>query len=207
LFDPRDPDVFYATIEQGALLKTNDGGKSWRELGSFYRPDDVWYKDIHRLVYRPSNPDQLYMATGIGLYYSADAGETWERRTDMNFRIGYPDQIIISPLNEDVMFMSGAERDPSTWHSSHYANGTVLRSRDGGRSWEDANRGLPSAGHANIEAMNVASYPGGYMLIAGNTDGEVYTSDDEGENWSRVVAGLKPVSKGGHFRNLQVATA
>ena len=30
-FDPRDPDTFFAAIEQGALLKTADGGQTWRD--------------------------------------------------------------------------------------------------------------------------------------------------------------------------------
>jgi photosystem II stability/assembly factor-like uncharacterized protein len=206
-FDPRDPNVFYAAIEQGALLKTKDGGVTWSELGSYYRADDEWYKDVHRLIYRLSNPDELFMATGVGLYHSLDAGETWERITFVDFTIGYPDQIILSPLDDSVMFMSGAAHDPSTWRTSHEAHGTVLRTRDGGRNWENANRGLPQAARANIEALNAAAYPGGYTLFAGNTDGEVYASEDDGANWTRIAAGLKPVSKGGHFRNLQQVPA
>jgi photosystem II stability/assembly factor-like uncharacterized protein len=206
-FDPRNPKVICASIEQGALLKTTDGGMSWRELGSYYRPDDTWYKDVHRLVCRPSNPDELFMATGIGLYHSPDAGETWERQTGIDFTIGYPDQLILSPLDDRTMFMSGAGRDPSTWRNSHHADGTVLRTRDGGVTWDSANRGLPQASRANIEAMNAAAYPGGYVLFAGNTDGEVFASEDGGDNWVRIAAGLKPVSKGGHFRNLQPVPA
>ncbi len=206
-FDPRDPDVFYATIEQGALLKTSDGGVNWRELGSFYRPDDVWYKDIHRLVFRPSNPDELFMATGMGLYHSRDAGETWERRTGLDFDIGYPDQLILDPHDDGVMLMSGARHDPSTWRQSHQAQGTVLRTRDGGRTWEPANHGLPKDARANIEALNAVVYPGGYSLFAGNTDGEVFCSENGGDSWTHIAGGLTPISKGGHFRNLQVATA
>ena len=48
-------------IEQGALLKTTDGGASWRELGSFSKADDEVYKDVHRLLLRPSNPDELFL--------------------------------------------------------------------------------------------------------------------------------------------------
>jgi alkylation response protein AidB-like acyl-CoA dehydrogenase len=206
-FDPGNPNVIYAAIEQGALLKSTDGGVTWRELGSYYRPDDIWYKDVHRLVCRPSNPDELFMATGIGLYRSGDAGETWERLTDMEFTIGYPDQIILSPRDDSIMFVSGAGRDPSTWRTSHQADGTVLRTRDGGRTWENANRGLPQASHANIKAMNATAYPGGYVLFAGNTDGEVFATEDGGDNWVRIASGLKPVSKGGHFRNLQTVPA
>ena len=207
LFDPRAPETFYVSIEQGALLKTLDGGRSWRELDSFSRSDDEWYKDVHRLVYRPSNPNEVYMLTGIGLYCSYDAGETWERRTDSSFRIGYPDQLILSPNDDSLMFMCGAVGNPTVWRRTHAANGWVLRTRDGGRTWEDANRGLPVMSRSNIEAFTAACYPGGYELYAGNTDGEFYTSADEGETWSLLAGGLAPVSKGGHFRTLQQVSA
>jgi len=202
-FDPRNPEIIYAAIEQGALLKSSDGGRTWRELGSFYCPDDAWYKDVHRVVCRPFNPDELFMATGIGLYRSLDAGETWARLTGEGHPIGYPDQLIFDPLDPRVLFMSGAGRDPTTWRTSHHAGGTVMRSTDDGATWSDASQGLPQGSHTNIEALNAAAYPGGYALFAGNTDGEVFISENGGRRWERIMSGLKPISKGGHFRNLQ----
>lgn len=208
LFDAQNPDVFYVAIEQGALLKTTDGGKTWRDLErGFHRPDDVWPKDVHRVVRDPRNPDRIFMASGQGLFASDDAGENWRQLTDMSFRVGYPDQIMFSPSDPSVLFASGAERDPRTWRTSHEAHGTVLRSRDAGRTWEDANKGLPNTGRANIEAFNAAVWPGGFMLLVGNTDGEIYASEAAGDTWTLVASGLKPVSKGGHFRNLQAVPA
>jgi photosystem II stability/assembly factor-like uncharacterized protein len=205
LFDRRDPGLFFAAVEQGALLQTRDGGATWRELDDYYRPDDVWPKDIHRIARDLKNPDRLYIATGNGMFASDDGGEKWRQLTDMSFRIGYPDQMIVSPAGDGAIFASGAERDPRTWRDSHRARGTVLRSRDGGLSWEDADKGLPSDGRANVEAFNAAVHEGGFTLFAGNTDGEVYTSEDGADSWKLVANGLKPVSKGGHFRNLQTA--
>jgi photosystem II stability/assembly factor-like uncharacterized protein len=204
-FDPRDPAIFYASIEQGALLKTEDAGRSWREIESFIQPDDDLYKDIHRVVLLPSNPDRLYMLTGIGLYLSPDAGKTWKRITGPDFRIGYPDQLILSPSDERVMLMSGARKNPFAWAVSHKAEGTVLRTRDGGQSWEEANRGMSRTGRANVEAMAAAYYPSGYTVFSGTTDGEVYASENGGDDWSLIVSGLKPISKGAHFRHLRAA--
>src|SRR5579884_1204588 len=54
-FDPLDPNVIYACIEQGALLRSEDLGASWTEvnsLGKFRdpnRPSEVFY-DIHKLL-------------------------------------------------------------------------------------------------------------------------------------------------------------
>lgn len=197
--DPRDPKHIYAAIEQGALLVTDDGGARWRQITSYDRPDDLWHHDIHRVVLRPSNPDEVFMTTGNGLYHSRDAGQSWDHVTDVRFRIGYPDHLVFAPGDETTLFLSGAQNDPTIWRRTKRAGGTVYRSRDGGQSWTRAARGLPDS-RANIEAMCVAGYPGGYSLFVGTTDGEVYTSDDAGENWMRIGSDLTPISKGAHYR-------
>ncbi|HEY0583463.1 MAG TPA: glycosyl hydrolase [Chloroflexota bacterium] len=202
-FDPRDAQTFYLGVEQGALLKTTDGGHSWRELDSFSRPDDQYYRDIHQVLLRPSNPDEVLMSGGIGLYYSPDGGQSWEHLTTDEFRIGYPDQLIFSPLDDRVLFMSGAATAPGNWRRTGRADGTIVRSRDLGRTWETADRGLPEPMRANVEAMSIQHYPSGFTLFAGTTDGEVYVSDDGAETWSLAASGLGAVSKGGHYRNLQ----
>lgn len=205
--DPRDHHTLFAGIEQGALLKSIDGGKTFRELDGYSRPDDDVYKDVHRVLLRPSNPDEVYMTGGMGLYYSADAGETWEHLTGRTFRIAYPDQLIFSPEDDRVLFMSGAEKDPGVWRTSHHANSTVLRSRDGGRTWEPANKGLPEQMRANVEAMSIATYPGGFSLYVATTDGDVFASHDGAESWSRIATGLAPVSKVGHYVALRATAA
>ncbi len=202
-FDRRDPGCFYACVEQGALLKTTDGGASWRELDSYYRSDDKWYRDIHKLISMPSNPDELFMSSGMGLYHSTDAGETWEKLTDTNFRIAYPDHILLSPLDENTMIMSGSATDPSAWRKSHMAHSVVMTSRDRGRTWALSSKGFPETRRANIEAMCVASWPGGFSVFVGDTDGAVWSSEDSAQSWTLVANGLAPVSKAGHFRFLQ----
>jgi hypothetical protein len=59
---------------------------------------------------------------------------------------------------------------------------------------------LPEIRRANIEAMCIASHPGGFELFLGNTDGEVYASGDGGAQWRRIAEGLGAISKLGHFR-------
>lgn len=203
-FDPRDPAVMYVGIEQGALMKSTDGGESWREVESFHREEDQWHKDIHRVLCRPSDPDKLLMATGMGLYSSDDAGESWEHLTSPGFVLGYPDQLIRMPDDEDIVIASGAGFDPTKWRDSRHAAGTVIRSRDGGRSWEDASQGLPQNADANLEAMNAVIHEGGMTLFTANTDGEVFTSEDGAHSWRQIASGLAPVSKGNHSNLLDV---
>ena len=202
--DARNPQAIYAAIEQGALLKTEDGGGTWREIDSYWRPDDFWYRDIHRVVQLNGDPDALYLPTGMGLYRSADAGATWEQLTDRDFRIGYPDHLIASP-DDRMLFMSGGGTDPSVWRTTKAARGTVMRSEDRGRTWATVDRGLPAEGRVNFEAMSMAAWPGGFALFLGSTDGAVYCSEDGAESWTSIARGLAPVSKGRHYANLVAA--
>jgi photosystem II stability/assembly factor-like uncharacterized protein len=206
-FDPRDEQVLYVAIEQGALLKSTDAGRTFHELAGFAKPDDRAYKDVHRVVVQPAHPDDLFMPSGIGLYASHDAGETWERITDRDSRIGYPDQFLISPLDDRVMFMAGSAGSPGSWRTTHHADSTVMRSDDGGKTWTESAVGLPHSMRGNIEAMGLGGYPGGFTIFAATTAGDVFASDDQAASWRQIAGGLAPISKVGHFRALQETAA
>jgi photosystem II stability/assembly factor-like uncharacterized protein len=204
-FDPRDSNVIYAAVEQGDLVKTTDGGETWRVLDDYYKSTDWTYRDIHLVVVHPENSAELYMTTGMGLYRSYDAGETWNLIVDNDFCIGYPDHLIVSPRDGNTMFMCGAGANPGTWRKSKRAEATIVTTRDRIKTWKDASDGLPDDRRFNIEAMSIAAYPGGFTLFAGTTDGEVYASDDEAGHWTRIAGGLAPISKIHHYKNLQPA--
>ncbi|MGA2393815.1 MAG: glycosyl hydrolase [Candidatus Lustribacter sp.] len=203
--DPRNPDVIYAGVEQGALFKTTDAGATWREIDDFSKPTDWTYRDVHLVTVHPDDSNELFLTTGMGIYHSFDAGDTWRLEIDNSFRIGYPDHFIISPLDGNTIFVTGAAKDPGEWRTTHHADATIMKSRDRGRNWTDASAGIPDDRRPNIEAMSLAAYPGGFTLFAGNTDGVVFASEDEAQHWTRVAGDLAPVSKGRHYRNLQLA--
>ena len=201
VFDPRDSRTMYASVEVGGLLKSFDGGASWQEL-------PVPYEDVHRLVIVPQTPDVLYVAAGNGLYVSPDGGATWERRTDREHELGgYPDFWLYRPSDPSLMFVSAAHQSPGSWRQSHFAGARISRSRDGGHTWEVLGGGLPDRLQASVEAMCLQESAAGCALFAATTAGEVWHSADAGDHWARIVTGLAPVSKGGHYRPLMAASA
>lgn len=204
-FDPRDPKIFYVAIEQGALLKTTDGGVSWRELGSWAKADDSQYKDVHQIAVRPSNPDHLYMTVGVGFYFSRDAGETWTRATGNDFRLGYPDRMVISPDDDRSLLIAGSAYNPSDWFKTHDADAAVMRSRDGGETWKQVD-GLPHM-QGNIEAMSLYTWEGGHSIFIGNHNGNIFCSENFGDSWTQLASDLSPISKSGHHRITQMALA
>jgi photosystem II stability/assembly factor-like uncharacterized protein len=202
-FDPTDPRVLYVGIEQGALLKSADGGASWRELDGYYRETDVFYKDMHRIMVSPADPRRIYLATGDGLYLSEDAGETWEHLVSPHGSlVGYPDGLVLAPGDDRTLFMAGGAAAPPEWRRTGRADASVARSRDGGRTWEPLDLGVPVPLRANIEALSLCAWPGGFSLFAGTTDGDVFASDDGGTTWGPIARGLGPVSQSSHYRDL-----
>ncbi|PJG46231.1 hypothetical protein CAF53_18690 [Sphingobium sp. LB126] len=195
--DPRDANVIYAGVEQGALLKSTDGGKSWNDLDEFVDYENFVYKDIHQVLLRPGNADEVYITTGLGIYCSHDGGSTWERLTGDDFRIGYPDQLLFAPNDDQRLFVSGGFAIPYYWVEAKSARGTVMISEDGGRSWRAPRSGFPE-GRSNVEAMSMCAHSGGYDIFAGTTDGEVLISSDGGESWQTIARELAPISKPTH---------
>jgi photosystem II stability/assembly factor-like uncharacterized protein len=196
VFDPQDPNTIYAGVEVGGAFKSTDAGKTWKELSGFY-------EDVHRLMTVSSKPNDVYMSTGRSLYHSPDRGDSWEEVPLPEQRIAYPDALVILPQRPDLMFTAGASGSPGSWRESKDADSAIARSRDAGRTWEYVNSGLPSHLRGNIEAMTMTAYPGGFTLVAGTTDGDVFASEDEGETWQTIAQSLPPVSKSGHYRNLR----
>lgn len=196
VFDPQNDKILYACIEQGALLRSEDEGKTWQELHGFHL-------DAHRLLIRPSDPDWFYVTGGDGLYHSKDGGKTWEHLTTKSDRIGYPDSLFIHPKKEDLMFMAGSRTSPFEWRKKGTADAGILRSRDSGRNWEELKNGLPDHLRGNIEAMLMEFWNGSFSFLAGTTDGEIFGSDDEGEHWSKIISGIPPISKGRHYHLLE----
>jgi photosystem II stability/assembly factor-like uncharacterized protein len=198
-FDPHNPNTVYACIEVGALLKSTDAGETWHQL-------DGVYEDVHRLVIHPQNPKQLYVVTGRGLYVTLDGGITFEQWVSRPSPLGnYPDGLVLHPRRPELMFLGAAEHGPGKWRETHFAGARISRSKDGGRTWEVLRNGLPDGMQASVEAICLEDCGESVSLFAATTAGEVYCSDDAGEHWSRIISGLAPISKGGHYENLAVA--
>jgi photosystem II stability/assembly factor-like uncharacterized protein len=198
--DPRDANTLWVSIEQGALLKSVDGGRSFREL-HFQDASYALNKDAHRVVFNPYDPDEVVLPGGDGISHSRDGGATWSRLATPAMRVGYPDASFYSPEERGTLFVSGGGTSPDKWRQTGNANAAVVRSRDGGRTWEALD--LPAL-RGNIEAATLVSWPGGFGFFAGTTDGEVYASLDKGETWAQIASGLPPVSKSIHHRNIQI---
>ncbi|WP_221893052.1 WD40/YVTN/BNR-like repeat-containing protein [Parasphingopyxis marina] len=200
-FHPNHPDTVYVLIEQGAVLKSEDRGESWRELDSYASDADSFYRDVHRLAFAQNDPARLHLATGDGLYRSEDAGETWEHLQGRTDRVGYPDALFVDPDDDDIVYLGGAGDAPETWRTEGGAFAGFIVSVDAGDSWQERMAGLPDPIEGNVEAMAMFHWPGGAAFFAGTAVGDVFISEDRGAHWALLTGGLPPISKARHYRH------
>jgi len=196
-----DPDTVYAGVEDAALFRTTNGGKTWRELAGLRGHDSgaMWQPGagglcLHSIVLDPTNPDRIYTAiSACGAFRSDDGGKTWrpinqglrsEHIPDPTAEIGHcVHRITIHPTKPDVLFMQ-----------KHW---DVMRSDNGGESWYEISGNLPSDFGFPI-AVN-AHDPDTIYVVPILSDAlhyppegklRVYRSRSGGNEWEALTKGL-----------------
>jgi photosystem II stability/assembly factor-like uncharacterized protein len=190
--DPSNPDVVYAGMWQsrngpwednnafagtnGGLFKSTDGGNTWRKLTAGLPGDLVQVN----LAIAQSEPNRLYAAlsttrpteygtdSGLGLYRSDDAGESWARVTNdprAAMKIGGGDLPIprVDPKNPDVVYVTGI---------------VTARSTDGGKTWMSL-RGAPGGD----DYQNLWINPENPKIILLVADQGAVVTVNGGETW------------------------
>lgn len=191
-------DRLFVGIEIGALLVSDDGGKSFSELPVHDDPSEI---DIHRILVHPDRPDRLIVANGLlGLMESQDRGRSWQKLPEPP-RMHYPDAIGLDPERPDTLIVSAAVGWPPHWYKTGRGQGKIAISHDAGRSWTRLFGGLPDGQRPIFSGLTAGTAGGALRLYAGDTDGQIYESRDGGEHWS-VIADIAPVSKGDFHKAL-----
>jgi photosystem II stability/assembly factor-like uncharacterized protein len=78
--DPREPKTIYIATHESGVLKSTDGGNTWKEASS-----GIGGPDVHGLAIDPTMPFKLHAAVrdkGEGIYRTTDQGEKWVRVDD-----------------------------------------------------------------------------------------------------------------------------
>jgi len=126
----------------------------------------------HALAVLPGS-HTLFLGTHSGLLKSNDDGQTW-----------VPVALPGAAKGIDVMTLVADPSNPQILYAGTHERG-VLRSRDGGKSWEEANTGL---GGRDVHAMTInPNRP--KVLHAWVVDKGLYRTTDGGVKWSRVDDG------------------
>jgi photosystem II stability/assembly factor-like uncharacterized protein len=143
-----DPETVYAGVEDAALFRSTDGGKSWEEMSGLRRHSTGpnWAPGaggmcLHTILLDPANANRMYVAiSAAGAFRTDDGGKTWkpinrglksEGIPDPNAEVGHcVHRIAMHKSRPGVLFMQ-----------KHW---DVMRSDDGGDTWKEISGNLPT---------------------------------------------------------------
>jgi photosystem II stability/assembly factor-like uncharacterized protein len=196
-----DPDTVYAGVEDAALFRTTDGGKSWHELAGLRGSDTgpKWQPGagglcLHTILLDPKDRQRMFIAiSAAGAFRTDNAGKTWKPINhglhsqyipDPNAEVGHcVHRIAMHPSRPKALFMQ-----------KHW---DVMRSDDAGDSWREVSGNLPSDFGFPIDVH--AHEPETVYVVPIKSDSEhfppdgklrVYRSRTGGNEWQELTKGL-----------------
>jgi hypothetical protein len=196
-----DPDTVYAGVEDAALFRSTDGGKSWHELSALrgHGTGPHWQPGaggmcLHTIILDPKNANRIYVAiSAAGAFRTDDAGKTWKPINrglksafipDPNAEVGHcVHHVALHPSRPDVLFMQ-----------KHW---DVMRSDNAGDQWHEVSGNLPTDFGFVIDVH--AHEPETIYVAPIKSDGEHYVPDAKlrifrsrsgGNEWEPLTKGL-----------------
>lgn len=175
---PGDPNVMYAGIEVGGVVRSRDGGQSWKQL-------EGTNDDIHFVNISGADPSRVYLATAEAPYRSDDWGDNWESIND-GLERSYTLHIAASPYDADLVLVAvsaNAGRD----------NPQFYRSINGGRNWTL----IESIGNADDMVVALDWDPTNQGQVYAATDhGNIFCSHDGGQQWEQLPVEFPAIAIG-----------
>ena len=196
-----DPDTAYAGVEDAAIFKTTDGGKSWQEMAGLRQAKGhLWQPGaggmaVHTIIIDPKNPKRIYIAiSAAGAFRTEDGGLTWKpinkglksqfELPDSDAEVGHcVHRIALHPSRPDRLFMQ-----------KHW---DIMRSDNAGDQWSAVSGNLPTDFGFPIdvhfhEPETIFVVPITSDSLHYPPDGRlrVYRSKTGGNEWEALTKGL-----------------
>jgi len=187
--DPADESLIFLGAAAGGLWKTVDGGQNWVQLF-----DEIGTESIGSILLEAGNPDHVWVGTGeffagcsdyfgMGVFYSADGGQTFEPRNgsgDTAMPLSFVTSLAQSPA-DPLILLAGGQGHCSEGGSS--TGGGIYRSIDGGSTWAYV---LTSTG-----VRDMIFDPTDATIVYAQARGKgIYKSIDAGATWARLENGI-----------------
>ncbi|HXY00201.1 MAG TPA: hypothetical protein VEI54_04720 [Candidatus Limnocylindrales bacterium] len=196
-----DPDTVYAGVEDAAIFRTKDGGKSWHELAGLrgHGTGPKWQPGaggmcLHTIILDPSDAKRMYTAiSAAGAFRTDDGGTTWKP-----INKGLKSQYIPNPeaeVGHCVHHVAMHRSKPGVLFMQKHWD--VMRSDNAGDQWKEVSGNLPTDFGFVIDVH--AHEPETIYVVPIKSDGEhfvpdgklrVYRSRTGGNEWEALTKGL-----------------
>ncbi len=196
-----DPDVCYAGVEDAAIFKTADAGKTWTEMAGLrkHTTGKDWQPGaggmcLHTILIDPKNPKRMWVAiSAAGCFRTEDGGDTW-KPINKGLRSQFLPQEDVE-VGHCVHRIAFHPSKPDTLYQQKHWD--VMRSDNAGDLWTDVSGNLPSDFGFPIDVH--ANEPETIYVVPIKSDSEhvppdgklrVYRSRTGGNEWEALTNGL-----------------
>ena len=173
--DPSDDRHVFFSTNDGGLLVTEDGGKTWQDAGRH----GLTARATKGIAFDPQQPRRVYVGsfTGSGLFKSEDGGRHWQRRL---FGSGYmyAAGVAVDPVDHSV-YVSTLQDDDGLWKSTDF-----------GETFHRIDRapGALTNEYLGFSGRGIAVDPHHHRIVFHAGESGVWRSQDAGASWVNVEA-------------------
>ncbi len=178
---PTNKDIVYVGTRDAGVFKTTNGGISWQP-----KRNGLTFWPINVLTVDPANENVLYAGTEYaGIWKSSDGGDSWLQVHNGVLK-GYSwvvRDIAIDHQNTQIIYVGYYEP---------YYGGHILKTVNGGASWEYKDSGLPKDGDGDADMIySLAIDPNNHLTLYAGTWGDgAFRTTDGGESWQAINCGI-----------------
>ena len=177
--DPTDSDLLYVGTSDEGLFKSPDAGRSWEHLSgvTHTRITSIAVSPVDGALYAGSEPSSLFA--------SRDGGGSWRELEGLKNLPSAPTwSFPPRPWTSHVRSIALSPEDPRLIVAGIELGG-VVRSADGGETWQDQRPGAYADCHA------LAAHAAAPEVVYEAAGGGFAESRDFGERWAAADEGLK----------------
>ncbi len=197
IVDPENTDCVYVSVSCAGVFKTEDSGESWigmnegMEAAYLPNPRPVAGYDPHLMLMSNNDHKVLWQQNHCGIYRSENGGHLWNNISGSD---GFPDYgfaLAIEKANVNEAWVIPVQDETNRTPAGLRLR--VLKTSDKGETWKDSSKGLPLDHFFGIVLRN-GFVKHDDMLAFGTTNGNVYFSDNRGDNWKEITSSLAKIN-------------